>query len=98
MVYPSHYPEGSIAVPGHPNDYPYDVIAISLDLGMAKIPGLELRMRPWIQDFSLPGMSEYGPKQIRDEIDAAEDSGSSGWLVWNVNADYVHGAYKKADE
>jgi hypothetical protein len=98
MVYPSHYPEGSIAVPGHPNDYPYDVISISLDLGMAKIPGLELRMRPWIQDFSLPGMSEYGPKQIRDEIDAAEDSGSSGWLVWNVNADYVHGAYKKADE
>lgn len=98
MVYPSHFPEGSIAVPGHPNDYPYDVISISLDMGMAKIPGLERRMRPWIQDFTLPGMSEYGPEQIRDEINASEDAGSSGWLVWNVNADYVHGAYKKADE
>jgi hypothetical protein len=98
MVYPSHYPEGSIAVPGHPNDYPYEVISISLDMGMAKIPGLERRMRPWIQDFSLPGMSEYGPEQIRDEINAAEDAGSSGWLVWNVNADYVHGAYKKDGE
>jgi hypothetical protein len=97
MVYPSHFPEGSIAVPGHPNDYPYDVISISLSLGMAKIPGGEFKMRPWLQDFTLPGMSDYGPDEIRAEIDAAEDSGSSGWMVWNVNANYVDGAYKAAD-
>lgn len=97
MVYPSHFPEGSVAVPGHPNDYPYDVISISLNLGMIKIPGAEFKMRPWLQDFSLPGMSKYGADDIRAEIDAAEDSGSSGWMVWNVNAKYVFGAYKPAE-
>jgi len=29
---------------------------------------------------------------------SCRNAGSSGWLVWNVNADYVHGAYKKADQ
>ena len=80
MVYPSHFPEGSIAVPGSPNDFPYDVIQISLSLGMQKIAGLELKVRPWIQDFTLPGMSEYGPTEIRAEIQAAEDpEPAAGW-------------------
>jgi hypothetical protein len=65
MVYPSHFPEGSVSVPGHPNDFPYDTIQISVSMGMRKIPGLEMKMRPWLQDFSLPGMSEYGPNEIR---------------------------------
>jgi hypothetical protein len=98
MVYPSHYPEGSIAVDGHPNDFPYEVVEISIWLGMQRIEGQELKMRPWLQDFSLPGMTDYGPQEIRDEIQAAEDTGSSGWLVWNIDANYVGGAYKRAGE
>src|SRR5690606_13570408 len=94
MTYPSHYPEGSIAVDGHPNDFPYETISISMSLGMYKIEGMELKMRPWLQDFTLPGQTKYGPDEIRAEIDAAEDSGVSGWLVWNINATYVEGAYK----
>jgi hypothetical protein len=97
MVYPSHFPTGSLALDGPPNNYPYETIDISLSLGMAKIPGLELRMRPWLQDFTLPGQEEYGPDQIRAEIDAAEDVGSSGWMVWNVDANYVEGGYHEAD-
>jgi hypothetical protein len=96
MVYPSRFPEGSVSVPGHPNDFPYDTIQISVSMGMWKIPGSELKMRPWLQDFSLPGQSEYGANEIRAQIDAAEDVGSSGWMVWNVNATYVSGAYKQA--
>ncbi len=94
MIYPSHFPDGSIAVNGHPNDFPYETISISLSLGMNKISGLELKMRPWLQDFSLPGQSEYGASDIRAQIDAAEDSGVSGWLVWNIDANYIAGAYK----
>jgi len=96
MVYPSHFPTGSLALDGPPNDFPYDTIDISLSLGMKKIPGLELRMRPWLQDFTLPNMREYKAADIRDEINAAEDVGSGGWMVWNVDADYVAGAYKDA--
>ena len=97
MIYPSHFPDGSVAVPGHPNDFPYDTIAISLRMGMAKIPGTELKMRPWLQDFTLPGQTEYGPAEIRAEIDATEDSGASGWMVWNINAVYVADAYQLAE-
>jgi hypothetical protein len=43
-------------------------------------------------------MTDYGPQEIRDEIQAAEDTGSSGWLVWNIDANYVGGAYKRAGE
>ena len=96
MIYPSHFPEGSIAVAGHPNDFPYETIEISLALGMAKIPGLELKMRPWLQDFSLPGMTDYGAAEIRAQIDATESAGASGWMIWNIDAMYVEGAYKAA--
>ena len=98
MIYPSHFPEGSVTVPGHPNDYPYETISISLALGMAKIPGLELKMRPWLQDFSLPGMTEYGAAEIRAQIDASEEAGASGWMIWNIDAMYVEGAYKLEGE
>ena len=97
MVYPSHFPTGSLAVDGAPNNHPYETIEISMGLGMQKIPGMELKMRPWLQDFTLPDMKVYTAEDIRAEIDAAEDTGSGGWLVWNVDADYVDGAYRAAD-
>jgi hypothetical protein len=96
MVYPSHFPTGSLALDGPPNDYPYETIQISIGLGMDKIPGWELRMRPWLQDFTLPGQKEYAATDIRDEIDAAEAMGSSGWLIWNVDANYIEDAYYPA--
>ncbi len=98
MVYPSHFPKGSLAIDGAPNDDPYDTIDISIGLGQSRIPNETLKMRPWLQDFTLPGMSEYGPQQIRDEIDAAEANGVSGWMVWNIDANYVGGAYKREGE
>lgn len=98
MVYPSHFPTGSLALDGPPNDYPYETIEISVGLGMNKIPGMELKMRPWLQDFTLPGQKEYKAADIRDEIDASEDLGCSGWMIWNVDANYIEGAYHPADE
>jgi hypothetical protein len=98
MVYPSHFPIGSLAIDGAPNDDPYDTIDISIGLGQSRIPDEQLKMRPWLQDFTLPGMNKYGPQQIRDEIDAAEANNVSGWLVWNIDANYVGGAYKREGE
>lgn len=97
MVYPSHFPTGSVAVDGVPNDFPFETVEISLSLGMEKIPGAELKIRPWLQDFSLPEMTEYTAYEIRAQIQAAESVGSSGWLMWNVNASYVEGAYDPVD-
>ena len=96
MVYPSHFPNGSIAVAGHPNVFPYETIAISLGSGEEKVAGLRGKLRPWLQDFSLPGMSDYGPAQVRAQIDAAEANGAAGWMVWNAASVYHEDAFVPA--
>jgi hypothetical protein len=83
MVYPSHFDAGSIDVGGEPNDYPADVISISLAGALDKMNGEAGKLRPWLQDFSLQGMTPYGPEQVRAQIDAAEAEGVEGWLLWN---------------
>jgi hypothetical protein len=95
MAYPSHYGEGSIGVDGHPNDFPYETLDITIGLGMAKIPGMELRMRPWIQDFSW-GDRAYGPDEVRAQIDATMENGSSGWMHWNADSGVTEGALDPA--
>jgi hypothetical protein len=83
MVYPSHWTEGSLAVDGEPNDHPGDVITVSIGSALDKIDGDASKLRPWLQDFSLGGMTPYGPDQVREQIDAAEAEGVEGWLLWN---------------
>lgn len=82
MVYPSHFPNGSIDVPGHPNDFPAETIAFSLEVGVERVP--VARLRPWLQDFSLPGLGEYGAAAVRAQIDATEAAGAGGWMLWNA--------------
>ncbi len=88
MVYPSHFDAGSIYVGdgGEPNDYPGEVIEISMAGALDKMPGMEEKLRPWLQDFSLGGMMAYGPEEVRAQIDAAEASGATGWMLWNSGA------------
>src|SRR5215212_7301079 len=97
MVYPSHFPDGSITVDGQPNDFPYETIEISLGAGQEKVAGLNGRLRPWLQDFSLPGMSDYGPAEVRAQIDAAEANGAAGWMIWNAASVYHEDAFAPAN-
>jgi hypothetical protein len=83
MVYPSHWDEGSIPVDGIPNDHPGEVISVSIAMALDKMDGEAGMLRPWLQDFSLGGMTPYGPDQVREQIDAAEAAGVEGWLLWN---------------
>ena len=83
MIYPSHFTEGNIAsAPGHPNDYPYETIYESLQRAELITPGAARKFRPWLQDFSYWKMREYGPADVRAQIDAAEEFGASGWMLW----------------
>ncbi len=88
MIYPSHFPEGSLALDGHPNDFPYETIEISMALAAQKMPGLMLKVRPWLQDFSLPWLSTYEAADVRAQIDAAEAGGAGGWMLWDPNNRY----------
>ena len=85
MIYPSHFETGNIAsAPGHPNDYPYETIFESLERADAIVPDSRLKFRPWLQDFSygFNGLRDYTPADVRAQMDAAEDFGASGWMLW----------------
>lgn len=91
MVYPSHFPNGSIAVDGHPNDFPYETIEISMRAGKNKLGGDASQIRPWLQDFSFFDLMPYGDEEVRAQIKAAEDVGTSGWMLWDPNNEYHPG-------
>src|SRR5690606_25024536 len=84
MVYPSHFPDGAMGLDGHPNDYPYETIEISMSAGKAQL-GSALKLRPWLQDFDFFDMIPYGEAEVRAQIDAAEAVGTSGWMLWDPN-------------
>jgi len=92
MIYPSHWPNGSLAVDGHPNDFPYETIEISMRKAGEKLDGDMLRVRPWLQDFSFFDLMPYGDEEVRAQIEAVEDSGASGWMLWDPNNRYHPGA------
>ena len=96
MVYPSHFPDGSLVLPGHPNDYPYETIAISMDAGKTKLAGAARKLRPWLQDFSYPGLRAYGAADLRAQIDAAEAAGVGGWMVWDPTNRYHEDVFAPA--
>jgi len=90
MVYPSHYELGNIPVDGHPNDFPAETVRYTLERSQEWVPGTMRKMRPWLQDFTYPleGYSVYGPAEVRAQIDAAEEMGVSGWLLWNAAGEF----------
>lgn len=91
MIYPSHWPNGSLAVDGHPNDFPYETIEISMRKAGEKLDGDMLRVRPWLQDFNYFDLMPYGDAEVRAQIEAVEASGASGWMLWDPNNRYHPG-------
>jgi len=86
MIYPSHFELGNIvSAPGEPNDYPSETITESLERAAEMVPESVGKFRPWLQDFTQPleGFTEYGPAEVREQIDAAEAFGGNGWMLWS---------------
>ncbi|CAN5723080.1 putative glycoside hydrolase [soil metagenome] len=88
MVYPSHYSVGQFGLPGHPNDFPYEMVDISLQGGVLRLGGHALQIRPWLQDFDYFGQTSYGAAQVRAQIEAANAHGVSGWMLWDPENRY----------
>jgi hypothetical protein len=91
MVYPSHYAPYTWGY-ASPNDHPYEIINRSLKLMNAEAKGLPMRIRPWIQDFGLPGMRTYTASDLRAEMKALNDNGAAGWMIWNAAAVFTTSA------
>jgi hypothetical protein len=88
MVYPSHYGPGELGL-ADPNAQPGRTVALSLRDFAADLTGLETRLVPWLQDFSLG--REYGPDDVRLQILAARDASADGYLLWNPSGVYTRG-------
>ncbi|MFC9441121.1 putative glycoside hydrolase [Nocardia sp. NPDC057030] len=85
MLYPSHWNAGEYGV-SNPNSQPYDIIYRSLHDFRTQTQGTSAKIVPWLQDFSL-GV-DYGPGEVRAQIDAANDAGVNGFFLWSPTVRY----------
>ncbi len=96
MIYPSHYGDGNFGIE-HPDTQPYDTILAALKGSAADLRSYvqeterQAIVRPWLQDFTasyLRHYIQYGPEQVRAEIQAVYDAGYDEWLLWNASCRY----------
>jgi len=91
MIYPSHFYPGDLGL-DIPNNHPYEVILWSLQSGAAKIPQARDKLRPWLQNFSYGEGIEYGDAEVLAQIQATDEFGSTGWMLWAPDNEYAVGA------
>jgi hypothetical protein len=48
----------------------------------------KLKLRTWIQDFDL-GQPDYGPEEVRAQIQATYDAGLTSWMLWDASNRYT---------
>ena len=97
MVYPSHYPSGTWGY-DNPNGAPYEIVKKAMGHGVARSRSIRgaAEIRPWLQAFTM-GEPEYGPRQIRAQIEAVYDSGLDSWILWHPGVRYPRSAFMRED-
>jgi peptidoglycan/xylan/chitin deacetylase (PgdA/CDA1 family) len=86
MLYPSHWGSFEYDIE-NPNSQPYDIVFRSLEDFERAVEGTGARIVPWLQDFSL-GV-EYGPAEVKAQIDATADAGIDEFLLWDPAVTYT---------
>lgn len=89
MLYPSGFQFG---IPGfrNPVEHPFEIVGLSLARARERTGLPATRFRPWLQAFRDYGFDHriFGAGEIRDQIRAAEQFGSDGWMLWNARNEY----------
>jgi hypothetical protein len=89
MLYPSSFQFG-IPAYRNPVQHPYQIVRLSLDHARQRTQVPAVRFRPWLQafrDYAFGGRP-FTSIEIRAQIQAAEDFGSGGWMLWNPRNQY----------
>ena len=89
MVYPSHYNPGEYGI-DDPNAWPGRTVSRSLSDFQQTLEGRNVRLTPWLQDFSLG--RTYTIDDVRLQISAARRMGVKGFLLWNPEGVYSSSA------
>lgn len=86
MLYPSHFGKDFDGIP-NPADEPYYFVREGVQR-LKSIVGDRVAIRPWLQSFPLRITTGFDPEYIRCQIDAAQDAGATGWLLWSPGNRY----------
>ncbi|SFV68836.1 COG1306 predicted glycoside hydrolase [hydrothermal vent metagenome] len=87
MLYPSGFSSGSFHFK-YPSLHPYQVVYRSVKHIQDRISSA--RVRPWLQgfrDYTSPH-KEYKKIEIQAQIQATEDIGTNGWMLWSPSSRY----------
>lgn len=95
MLYPSSFQFG---IPGYRNpvQHPAEIIRISLERAVTRTHVPPVHFRPWLQafrDYAFGGRP-FDADEIRSQINAAEEFGADGWMLWNPQNRYSAGGLK----
>lgn len=100
MVYPSHYAKGTFGIE-YPHIDVYEIIYRTMKLGQRKLDEDEQKIkaiiRPWLQDFTIKSIEpywEYGPEEVKNQIEGANAAGVEEWLFWNAAGKYTEEGLK----
>jgi len=98
MLYPSGFQYG---IPGYriPVQNPYEIVYRTLKRAQGRTNLAPSRFRPWLQAFRDYGFDRRGfnGKEIRDQINASENFGSQGWMLWNPRNIYSSDGLRKRE-
>jgi hypothetical protein len=90
MLYPSGFRYG---IPGNriPVANPHQIVYRSLKRAQERTQLSSTRFRPWLQAFRDYAFDKryFKEKEIRDQINAAKEFGSGGWMLWNPSNSYT---------
>ena len=64
--------------------------AVRLTDFVRQVRGTGARVMPWLQDFSLG--RDYGPEEVRAQINGARDAGADDFLLWDPAVTYTEDA------
>ncbi len=89
MLYPSSFQFG---IPGlrNPLNDPYRIVFASLERAKQRTGFSSLAFRPWLQAFDDYAFDrrKFGKLQLEQQIKAAQDAGTEGWLLWDPRNRY----------
>ena len=89
MLYPSGFHKGTLNYKD-PTQHPYRIVKASILKTQRDVEAI--RIRPWLQSFRDYAFSRvnYTEYHIARQIQAADDTGTDGWFLWNPSSRYPY--------